>query len=152
MKETIERKIASIVEQMPGWSYLYDDYRAINQRLDNTPLPCVACAIPYAGAIQVSGTQYRDSAQTSIAFAMACELDHDGVLLDGEVLERCKRAAIAFIGLCNNSGLFEQLGSQDYDVFINQYDANVAGVVIHPVMTELRGVSTCASAEEVLDE
>lgn len=150
-KLTIERKIYSIVEQMDGWSYIYDDYRTINQRLDQTPLPCVVFAVPASGTLFVGATEYRDSVQASIAFAMACDIDPDGVLLDAEVIEECKRAALAFIALCNGSGLFEYIEDQPYQVFVKSYDANVAGVLITPTITEVQGVSVCTSAEELLN-
>lgn len=150
-KTTIERKVNTIVQQMDGWSYIYDDYRTVNQRLDNTDLPCVIFVEPVTGSLYVDANQYRDSVQANILFAMACELDHDGILLDASVIEKCKLAAIAFIKLCNESGLFEYIETQRYEVFINSYDANVAGIMISPTITELSGICVTDSAEEILE-
>lgn len=151
MKQTIQEKVASIAAKLEGWNYIYDDYRTINQRLDAEELPAIVFTTPIAGTLIVGKSAYKDSAQCAIAFAAPCELDNDGVILDTEVIERCKRAAFAFVGLVNLSGLFEPLGDQSYEVFVNNYDANVAGVMITPTLTEIHGVSTCSTAEELTE-
>jgi hypothetical protein len=142
MKTSVERKIASIAEQL-GITYLYDNWATANVRLDKEKMPVMINVLPVSGKFSLSRVQIRDCPNCMLAFADLTELDFDGVDND-EVIERCKSHAIDFIKRLNNSGLFEPVdGDITYSVFYDKLDVNITGVVIELQLKEVHGVPMC---------
>lgn len=143
MKESVERKIASVAESMQGITYLFDNWATANVRLDRLPFPAIINVLPVSGKFSLSRTQLRDCPNCMLAFADITELDFDGVAND-EVIERCKGYAVDFIKMLNKSGLFEPVeGDVPYSVFYDKLDANITGITIELQLKEIHGVSLC---------
>lgn len=142
MKTSVERKIASIAEQL-GITYLYDNWATANVRLDKEKMPVMINVLPVSGKFSLSRVQIRDCPNCMLAFADLAELDFDGVDND-EVIECCKSHAIDFIKGLNNSGLFEPVdGDITYSVFYDKLDVNITGIVIELQLKEVHGVPMC---------
>lgn len=143
MKESVERKVASIVKKMEGITYLYDNWATANVRLDEINMPAVINVLPVSGKFSMSRTQIKDCPNCMLAFADLSELDFDGVEND-EIIERCKGYAMQFIKMLNHSGLFEEIsGNIPYSVFYDKLDANITGVAIELQLKEIKGMSLC---------
>ena len=46
---TVEQKIKSVVDQMKGVTYIFDNWQTANVRLDKLPLPAVLNVLPVSG-------------------------------------------------------------------------------------------------------
>ena len=57
---TVEQKIKSVVDQMKGVTYIFDNWQTANVRLDKLPLPAVLNVLPVSGNFQLGPTQLKD--------------------------------------------------------------------------------------------
>ena len=103
---TVEQKIKSIVDKMEGITYIFDNWRMANVKLDKVPLPAVINILPVSGSFNLSKSQIKDFPNCLIAFVDKIDLDFDGTKADQKV-ELCKSYAKEFILRLNESGLFE---------------------------------------------
>ena len=143
MKESVERKIASVAAKLEGVTYLYDNWATANVRLDRLEFPAIINLLPVSGRFDISRTQLRDSPECMIAFADKTRFDFDGVEND-EVIERCKALAVRFIRELNKSGLFEWTSTDiRYSVFYDKLDVNITGIVVELNLKEVKGVPMC---------
>lgn len=143
MKESVERKIASVAAKLEGVTYLYDNWATANVRLDRLEFPAIINLLPVSGRFDISRTQLRDCPECMIAFADKTRFDFDGVEND-EVIERCKALAVRFIRELNKSGLFEWTSTDiRYSVFYDKLDVNITGIVLELNLKEVVGVSLC---------
>lgn len=143
MKESVERKIASVAAKLEDVTYLYDNWATANVRLDRLEFPAIINLLPVSGRFDISRTQLRDCPECMIAFADKTRFDFDGVEND-EVIERCKALAVRFIRELNKSGLFEWTSTDiRYSVFYDKLDVNITGIVLELNLKEVVGVSLC---------
>lgn len=143
MKESVERKIASVAAKLEGVTYLYDNWATANVRLDRLEFPAIINLLPVSGRFDISRTQLRDCPECMIAFADKTRFDFDGVEND-EVIERCKALAVRFIRELNKSGLFEWTSTDiRYSVFYDKLDVNITGIVLELNLKEVKGVPMC---------
>ena len=143
MKESVERKIASVAAKLEGVTYLYDNWATANVRLDRLEFPAIINLLPVSGRFDISRTQLRDCPECMIAFADKTRFDFDGVEND-EVIERCKALAVRFIRELNKSGLFEWTSTDiRYSVFYDKLDVNITGIVVELRLKEVQGVPMC---------
>ena len=143
MKESVERKIASVAAKLEGVTYLYDNWATANVRLDRLEFPAIINLLPVSGRFDISRTQLRDCPECMIAFADKTRFDFDGVETD-EVIERCKALAVRFILELNKSGLFEWTSTDiRYSVFYDKLDVNITGIVVELNLKEVKGVPMC---------
>lgn len=143
MKESVERKIASVAAKLEGVTYLYDNWATANVRLDRLEFPAIINLLPVSGRFDISRTQLRDCPECMIAFADKTRFDFDGVEND-EVIERCKALAVRFIRELNKSGLFEWTSTDiRYSVFYDKLDVNITGIVVELNLKEVKGVPMC---------
>lgn len=143
MKESVERKIASVAAKLEGVTYLYDNWATANVRLDRLEFPAIINLLPVSGRFDISRTQLRDCPECMIAFADKTRFDFDGVEND-EVIERCKALAVRFILELNKSGLFEWTSTDiRYSVFYDKLDVNITGIVVELNLKEVKGVPMC---------
>lgn len=143
MKESVERKIASVAAKLEGVTYLYDNWATANVRLDRLEFPAIINLLPVSGRFDISRTQLRDCPECMIAFADKTRFDFDGVEND-EVIERCKALAVRFIRELNKSGLFEWTSTDiRYSVFYDKLDVNITGIVVELNLKEVKGVPLC---------
>ena len=142
MKQSVERKIASVAEKL-GITYLYENWGTANVRLDKLELPAIINLLPASGRFVIGKTQLRDRPNCMIAFADKTKFDFDGVEND-EIIERCKAYAVQFIRELNRSGMFEFVSDEvPYSVFYDKLNVNVTGVVIELSLKEVQGVPMC---------
>ena len=59
MKQSVERKIASVAEKL-GITYLYENWATANVRLDKLELPAIINLLPASGRFVIGKTQLRD--------------------------------------------------------------------------------------------
>lgn len=143
MKKSVERKVASIIDDIEGITYLYDNWATANVKLDDIQMPAVINVLPVSGKFSMSQIQIKDCPHCMLAFADITDLDFDGLEND-EVIERCKRYAIEFLKRLNKSGLFEDIsGDIPYSVFYDKLDANITGIMIELQLKEVQGVPLC---------
>ena len=143
MKESVERKIASVAAKLEDVTYLYDNWATANVRLDRLEFPAIINLLPVSGRFDISRTQLRDCPECMIAFADKTRFDFDGVEND-EVIERCKALAVRFIRELNKSGLFEWTSTDiRYSLFYDKLDVNITGIVLELNLKEVVGVSLC---------
>lgn len=143
MRQSVERKIASVAAKLEGVTYLYDNWATANVRLDRLEFPAIINLLPVSGRFDISRTQLRDCPECMIAFADKTRFDFDGVEND-EVIERCKALAVRFIRELNKSGLFEWTSTDiRYSVFYDKLDVNVTGIVVELNLKEVKGVPMC---------
>ena len=140
---SVERKIASVVETMGNLTYVFDNWRTANFRLDKESLPAVINVLPVSGVMNVTDRKLRDFPNCMLAFVDKADFDFDGKDND-EILERCKNLAMEFILTANASGLFEPIsGDVRYSVLYDKLDVNVTGVVIELQLREKQGITLC---------
>lgn len=143
MRQSVERKIASVAAKLEGVTYLYDNWATANVRLDRLEFPAIINLLPVSGRFDISRTQLRDCPECMIAFADKTRFDFDGVEND-EVIERCKALAVRFILELNKSGLFEWTSTDiRYSVFYDKLDVNITGIVVELNLKEVKGVPMC---------
>ena len=143
MRQSVERKIASIAAKMEGVTYLFDNWATANVRLDKLEFPAIINLLPVSGSFRIGRTQLKDCPDCMIAFADKTEFDFDGVENDG-VIERMKALAVKFIRELNKSGLFEFISDEvNYSVFYDKLNVNVTGSVIELRLREVQGVPMC---------
>ena len=143
MKESVERKVAAIVAQMEGLTYIFDNWATANVRLSDLPMPAMINVLPVSGKFSIGKQQIVDSPNCMFAFADLADMDIDGVEND-EVIERCKTRAKEFIKRVNASGEFEYVdGDIFYSVFYDRLDVNVTGITIEVKLREVRGETLC---------
>lgn len=142
---TVEQKIKSVVEQMDGVTYIFDNWQTANIRLDKLPLPVVLNLLPVSGTLNLGATQMKDFPNCMIAFMDKIDLDFDGTENDS-VVERCKSLAKEFILLINRSGMFEPIsGDVPYSVFYDKLNVNVTGITISLQLKEVSGIVLCST-------
>ena len=140
---TVEAKIKSIVEQMEGVTYIFENWATANVKLDNVSLPAILNVLPASGTFNLGKTQLKDYPYCMIAFIDKSDLDFDGTENDG-IIERCKNLAKEFILRLNTSDLFEPVdGDILYSVIYDKLDVNVTGIVIEAQLKESRGLIIC---------
>lgn len=140
---TVESKIKSIVEQMEGVTYIFENWATANVKLDSIAMPAVLNVLPASGHFNLGITQLKDFPFCMIAFIDKSDLDFDGTENDG-IIERCKNLAKEFILRLNASGLFEHVDEDiPYSVIYDKLDVNVTGVVIEAQLKEARGLVIC---------
>lgn len=143
MRQSVERKIASVASKLEGVTYLYDNWATANVRLDRLEFPAIINLLPVSGQFDISRTTLRDCPDCMIAFADKTRFDFDGVEND-EVIERCKALAVRFIRELNRSGLFEWTSTDiPYSVFYDKLDVNITGIVVELRLKEVQGVPMC---------
>ena len=143
MRQSVERKIASVAAKLEGVTYLYDNWATANVRLDRLEFPAIINLLPVSGQFDISRTTLRDCPECMIAFADKTRFDFDGVEND-EVIERCKALAVRFILELNKSGLFEWTSTDiSYSVFYDKLDVNITGIVVELRLKEVQGVPMC---------
>jgi hypothetical protein len=140
---TVEQKIKSIVDKMEGITYIFDNWRTANVKLDKVPLPAVINILPVSGSFNLSKNQIKDFPNCLIAFVDKIDLDFDGTEADQKV-ELCKSYAKEFILRLNESGLFEYVdGDIYYSTTYDRLDVNVAVVAIELKLKEKQGLLLC---------
>ena len=143
MRQSVERKIASVAAKLEGVTYLYDNWATANVRLDRLEFPAIINLLPVSGQFDISRTTLRDCPDCMIAFADKTRFDFDGVEND-EVIERCKALAVRFIRELNRSGLFEWTSTDiHYSVFYDKLDVNITSKVVELRLQEVQGVTMC---------
>ena len=137
---TVEQKIKSVVDQMKGVTYIFDNWQTANVRLDKLPLPAVLNVLPVSGNFQLGPTQLKDYPNCMLAFMDKTSFDFDAIV------EKCKNMAKEFILLLNRSRLFEPIsGSVPYSVFYDKLNVNVTGITISIQLKETSGIVLCPS-------
>lgn len=140
---TVESKIKSIVEQMEGVTYIFENWATANVKLDSIAMPAVLNVLPASGHFNLGKTQLKDFPFCMIAFIDKTDLDFDGTENDG-IIERCKNLAKEFILRLNASDLFEHIDEDiPYSVIYDKLDVNVTGVVIEAQLKEIKGLVIC---------
>ena len=140
---TVEQKIKSIVEQMEGVTYIFDDWATANHRVNRLPLPAVVNVLPASGVFHLGNTQLKDYPNCMLVFIDKAELDKDGAEND-QVVECCKDMAREFLLLLNQSRLFAPVsGDVPYSVIYDKLDVNVTGIIIELRLEELKGIMLC---------
>ena len=130
---TVEQKIKSIVDKMEGITYIFDNWRMANVKLDKVPLPAVINILPVSGSFNLSKSQIKDFPNCLIAFVDKIDLDFDGT---------------EFILRLNESGLFEYVdGDIYYSTTYDRLDVNVAVVAIELKLKEKQGLLLCYGNE-----
>lgn len=142
---TVEQKIKSVVDQMKGVTYIFDNWQTANVRLDKLPLPAVLNVLPVSGNFQLGPTQLKDYPNCMLAFMDKTSFDFDGKDNDA-IVGKCKNMAKEFILLLNRSRLFEPIsGSVPYSVFYDKLNVNVTGITISIQLKETSGIVLCPS-------
>lgn len=147
---TVEGKVKYIVETMGAdVEYLFMNWAQANVQIDRIKRPTVLYLLPPSGYLNVAWNQIKDRPETFIAFLCSTEFDFDGEENDN-LIEQMKRLAMRFIKRFNESGLFEIIENDlPYQVLYDYLDQNVTGIVIHPVLKEIEGVSICDEIERL---
>lgn len=144
---TVEAKIKSIVEEMKGITYIFDNWATANVRLDSSAMPAVLNVLPVSGRFNLGKTQLKDFPNCMLAFLDKSDFDFDGTEND-EIIERCKLLAKEFILRLNASEMFEQVeGDIPYSVVYDKLDVNVTGIVIEMQLKESRGLVLCPNKD-----
>lgn len=142
MRKTVERKVYDIVTRM-GVTYLYDDWRAANVRLENKTLPAIVYILPASGSVDVRSREIKDMPECFISFMDKVGFDANGEDVSA-VVERMKDLMFEFIERVNASGEFDKIGGElSYEVFYDKLDIDVAGVVLDVKLRETNGVQRC---------
>lgn len=140
---TVEEKIKSIVNEMQGVTYIFENWVTANVKFDNIAFPAVLNVLPVSGRFNIGKTQLKDFPNCSLAFLDKIDFDADGVE-KGNVIEKCKSLSKEFILRLNDSGLFEQVdGDVTYSVVYDMLDVNVTGIVIETQLKEIKGLVLC---------
>jgi len=143
----VDEKIKSIVSQMQGLNFEFNDWTRANVTLDFKNLPVCLYLLPVSGILFNKNGNMRDCPNALIAFLDLAEFDYDGATNEPTV-ERMKGYARDFIHRVNNSRLFSPLPENvNYSVVYDKLDANVTGVVLSVRLEELHG--DCINSNEL---
>ena len=136
----VDLKIKSIIEQMQGISYEFNNWATANVTFDNLPLPVCLYILPVSGQINLKNDYVRDQPNALIAFLDKAEFDADGEQNEPTV-ERMKNYAVEFFYRVNQSGQFKPIPDNlPYSVVYDKLDVNVTGVVFSVQLQEQPGV------------
>ncbi len=139
---SVEKKIKSVAESMVGFTYVYEDWKRADLRLDRLPLPAIINLLPVSGAMSLKMDQFKDKPNCMFVFVDKVNKDADGKDNDA-VFERMKSAAMVFIARMNDSGLFEPIeGDIPYSVILEKLSPIVTGISISVQVKEAKGVCT----------
>lgn len=140
---TVEQKIKSIVEEMEGVTYIFDNWATANVKIDSSAMPAVLNVLPVSGRFNLGKTQLKDYQNCMFAFMDKTDFDFDGTE-NNEIIERCKNLAKEFILRLNESGMFEPLDDEmPYSIFYDKLDVNVTGITIEIQLKEIKGLLLC---------
>lgn len=142
--KTIEEKIRAIAQKI-GISYIYDDWTRANVRIERTPLPVMVNVLPVSGSLRKvnMGQNYVLQSNCMVAFLDKTEFDFDSTENDA-IVHRMTDYAIAFVMMLDESGDFEQLGTDNVRIQVcyDKLDCNVTGVVLELTLTATDGYCT----------
>jgi hypothetical protein len=143
---TVEGKIKAIVQSMnEDVEYVFANWAQTNVLLDQVKRPTIVYVLPPSGTLTFSWHDVKDYPSSQIAFVCNTEYDFDGTENDG-IIEAMKRLCVRFVRALNESGYFDKLeGMMTYQVLYDKLDVNVTGIVIEPVLKELKGIDLCSS-------
>lgn len=150
--KTVEAKIRSIAEALPGADYMFCDWARANYEIDKIERPTVVYVLPPSGNMYFGWAEVKDCPEAQLAFLCSTEFDFEGEENDA-LVERMKRLAIRFVRLLNASGMFALIeGNVPYQVLYDHLDQNVTGVVLTLKLIEEEGVAICEDEERKEDE
>ncbi len=137
---TVEQKVKSVAEQVPGLTYVFENWTKADIRIERMELPAVVYLLPVSGTLQFKNNQVKDQPNCMFAFLDKSARDSNGVEYD-TVIDRCKALAMEFIVKLNESGLFEPIdGDINYSVSLDKLSSIVSGIIVPLKLKELRGV------------
>lgn len=144
MRKRVEEKIRSVVERMDKLTYVYEDLRGANLKMDSASLPVCVNVIPLSGNIRVTPTQIKWNPRCQFWFVDKINLDADNDELQ-DVVDRCMDYAYEFLLTLNESRHFEPVENVDVEtqIIVSDTDANVAGVSITLDLRERDGLRLC---------
>jgi hypothetical protein len=135
----IDKKIKSIVEQIEGLNFEFNDWTRANITLDTKNLPACLYLLPISGNLKIKNGFAKDQPNALIAFLDKAELDFNGDTNEPTV-ERMKNFAIQFIKVAKSSEFFEPLPDfVPYSVVYDKLDVNVTGIVLQLQLKESEG-------------
>ena len=137
---SIDDKLKQIAESdaFKDFTYIYANWYDADAMLNRMALPAIIHILPVSGVIERHKGRVAD--QESCAIAFVDKVPHDA---DGEenkvVFNRMKEKASAFLDAVEKSGWFEPIAEQvQYDVIYESLSDIVTGVMISPVIKEIR--------------
>lgn len=117
----------------PTMQVIYDLKSMANVKADNVRDDEVVCVI-YRNITGSFGTKlgYSERANIMVEFLMKSDFqqfESSPVVLD-ETKEICKGTALTFIQKYNDSGLFVEVDTFNYQAVFEQFDANFTGIML----------------------
>lgn len=131
------KKIATA--ELPGWTYVYEDWNTADRVMEKLSYPAVLCVVPASGQTEIRNGRVYDSVNVAVAFLDSVPRGADGED-NGATIDRMKTAGAKLIRALNNSHKFEQLqGKQYYDTIIERLSTIVSGVMYSLQLTQRIG-------------
>lgn len=116
-------------EQLPDWTYLFEDWTAADARMEKLTYPAILCVVPTSGQTEIRNGRIYDNTNIAIAFLDAVPRGADGDD-NGAVIDSMKVAGAKFIRALTNSHALEQLDNKiPYETIIERMSSIVSGVM-----------------------
>lgn len=137
----IDVKIKEIVEsELPGFSYVFENWYDADTALDRTALPAVICVLPVSGTLELHNGRSRDTENLQIAFVDKVPRNANGED-NAATYNNMKDAAVRFLRGVQKSSYFAPLaGRLSYRVICEKMSSMVTGVCLELELKELAGV------------
>lgn len=133
---TAQEKLRAVAQGM-GATFVFDNWTAVNNALDNVSLPAVVYILPADGEFAIKNGRVKDTENGMLAFLDKVESFEDG---DTTVLDAMKVLALRFLSRLNDIGEFESIeGVIKYKAVYDMLDVGVAGVMINVSLKEKLG-------------
>ena len=126
---TILEAIRAICEQIPGYTFRFDERAMFNVNADNQPFPCIFFE-EYREGIYLTKYMFKKSTRAELYFSKLCLMENDAT--ERETLRETieVEAVRPFIKLYNESLLFEKVSSWKFYTPPPRFDANEVSVML----------------------
>lgn len=140
---TAQEKLEAVAQGV-GASFVFDNWTAVNNALDNISLPAVVYIMPADGEFTIKNGRVKDTENGMLAFLDKVDSFEDG---DTIVLDRMKVLALRFLSKLNETEEFESIeGVVKYKSVYDMLDVAVSGVMLNVSLKER--VGKCSTAYE----
>lgn len=138
---TFYEKLKSIAETMTGYAVIVDSNNGANVDLDKTVMPCILIVIQQNGSYETTNRHYRDNANVRINLLDKIPQDFNDSDSDPKK-ESLKHDLVLLYDKIKYNFEFKINGASiTYDIFYDNFDANLIGAGFSDTITERIGIN-----------
>ncbi len=136
-------KIKDKVESMP-MTFVYHAQEAVNEMLDKTVLPAVACYLNQNSNLVNNIGNYCEQSDVLLMFIAKTNFDFNS-LTNEAIIETMKLKAFEFVRLVRESSDLKIVGNIRLKKFYDEFDVNITGVGLDITLSEVIGDVECTT-------